>query len=192
MAKDKKTIVIYADYLATFDKLTDEEAGRLIKHLLRYVNDLNPESDRMTQLLFEPMRQQLKRDLEKWEQVKGKRSESGKAGANKRWQTIANAKKDIAKIAVNDNVNVNVIKIEERKQKFALMLKPFVEKYGREFIKDFYLYWSEETQDHKHLKYELEKTWSLERRLSTWATNAKKYGTILPKQISEEWKPSWL
>jgi hypothetical protein len=192
MAKDKKTIVIYADYLATFDKLTDEEAGRLIKHLLRYVNDLNPESDRMTQLLFEPMRQQLKRDLEKWEQVKGKRSESGKAGANKRWQTIANAKKDIAKIAVNDNVNVNVIKIEERKQKFALMLKPFVEKYGREFIKDFYLYWSEETQDHKHLKYELEKTWSLERRLSTWATNAKKYGTILPKQTSEEWKPSWL
>jgi predicted RNA-binding protein with RPS1 domain len=192
MAKDKKTIVIYADYLATFDKLTDEEAGRLIKHLLRYVNDLNPESDRMTQLLFEPMRQQLKRDLEKWEQVKGKRSESGKAGANKRWQTIANAKKDIAKIAVNDNVNVNVIKIEERKQKFALMLKPFVEKYGREFIKDFYLYWSEETQDHKHLKYELEKTWSLERRLSTWETNAKKYGTILPKQTSKEWKPSWL
>jgi hypothetical protein len=120
MAKDKKTIVIYADYLSTFDKLTDEEAGRLIKHLLRYVNDLNPESDRMTQLLFEPMRQQLKRDLEKWEQVKGKRSESGKAGANKRWQTIANAKKDIAKIAVNDNVNVNVINNTQRQPKLDI------------------------------------------------------------------------
>jgi predicted RNA-binding protein with RPS1 domain len=192
MAEGKKSIVLYTDLLATFEKLNDDEAGRLIKHLFRYVNDLNPDSDRMTEILFEPIKQQLKRDLEKWEGIKDKRSEAGKAGANKRWQTIANAKKDIAKIAVNDNVNVNVIKIEERKQKFALMLKPFVEKYGREFIKDFYLYWSEETQDHKHLKYELEKTWSLERRLSTWASNAKKYGTILPKKTSEEWKPSWL
>jgi hypothetical protein len=192
MAEGKKSIVLYTDLLATFEKLNDDEAGRLIKHLFRYVNDLNPDSDRMTEILFEPIKQQLKRDLEKWEGIKDKRSEAGKVGASKRWQTIANAKKDIAKIAVNDNVNVNVIKIEERKQKFALMLKPFVEKYGREFIKDFYLYWSEETQDHKHLKYELEKTWSLERRLSTWATNAKKYGTILPKQTSEEWKPSWL
>ena len=120
MAKDKKTIVIYADYLATFDKLTDEEAGRLIKHLLRYVNDLKPESDRMTQLLFEPIRQQLKRDLEKWEEVKGKRSKSGKEGANKRWQTIANAKKDIAKIAVNDNVNVNVINNTPRQPKLDI------------------------------------------------------------------------
>lgn len=109
MAKDKKTIVIYADYLSTFDKLTDEEAGKLIKHLLRYVNDLNPETDRITELLFEPIKQQLKRDLIKWEEVKGKRSEAGKEGAKKRWQKIASAKKDMAKIAVNDNVNVNVI-----------------------------------------------------------------------------------
>lgn len=109
MAKDKKTIVIYADYLSTFDKLTDEEAGKLIKHLLRYVNDLNPETDRITELLFEPIKQQLKRDLIKWEEVKGKRSEAGKEGAKKRWQKIASAKKSMAKIAVNDNVNVNVI-----------------------------------------------------------------------------------
>ena len=120
MAKDKRSIVLYTDLLATFDKLTDEEAGRLIKHLLRYVNDLNPESDRMTEILFEPIKQQLKRDLQKWEGIKDKRSEAGKAGANKRWQMIANAKKDMAKIAVNDNVNVNVINNTPRQPKIDI------------------------------------------------------------------------
>jgi hypothetical protein len=120
MAEGKKSIVLYTDLLATFEKLNDDEAGRLIKHLFRYVNDLNPESDRMTEILFEPIKQQLKRDLEKWEGIKDKRSEAGKVGASKRWQTIANAKKDIAKIAVNDNVNVNVINNTQRQPKLDI------------------------------------------------------------------------
>lgn len=120
MAEGKKSIVLYTDLITTFDKLTDDEAGRLIKHLFRYVNDLKPESDRMTEILFEPIKQQLKRDLEKWEGIKDKRSEAGKAGANKRWQMIANAKKDMAKIAVNVNVNDNVINNTPRQPKIDI------------------------------------------------------------------------
>lgn len=71
--------------------------------------------------------------------------------------------------------------IEERKLKFAQTLKPYVEKYGREFLNDFYLYWTEPTQDNKQLNFELQKTWSLDRRLSTWLKQAKKYGNTLPK-----------
>ena len=73
------------------------------------------------------------------------------------------------------------VTIEERKLKFAETLKPFVEKYGREFLNDFYLYWTEPTQDNKQLNFELQKTWSLDRRLSTWLKQAKKFGTTLPK-----------
>lgn len=112
MAKDKKTIVIYSDWIATFEKLTDEEAGKLIKHLLRYVNDQNPEADRMTELLFAQMQQTLKRDLKKWEEIKQQRSEAGKKGMAKRWEKITNDNKtlqDLTNITVNDNVNVNVI-----------------------------------------------------------------------------------
>ena len=112
MAKGKKTIVIYSDWIATFEKLTDEEAGKLIKHLLRYVNDQNPEADRMTELLFAQMQQTLKRDLKKWEEIKQQRSEAGKKGMAKRWEKITNDNKtlqDLTNITVNDNVNVNVI-----------------------------------------------------------------------------------
>jgi hypothetical protein len=113
MAKDKKSFILYSDAIYTVEKLSDTDAGQLLKHLLRYVNDQNPITENpLVEIAFEPIKQQLKRDLVKFEDVKVKRSEAGKAGANKRWQDIANANKgiqSIANIAVNDNVNVNVI-----------------------------------------------------------------------------------
>jgi hypothetical protein len=113
MAKDKKSFILYSDIIYNVEKLSDIEAGQLLKHLLRYVNDQNPTTENpLVEIAFEPIKQQLKRDLVKFEDVKGKRSEAGKAGAIKRWQDIANANKGIqtiANIAVNDNDNVNVI-----------------------------------------------------------------------------------
>jgi (p)ppGpp synthase/HD superfamily hydrolase len=113
MAKDKKSFILYSDAIHTVEKLSDTDAGQLLKHLLRYVNDQNPTTDNpLVEIAFEPIKQQLKRDLVKFEDVKVKRSEAGKAGATKRWQDIANANKGIqtiANIAVNDNDNDNVI-----------------------------------------------------------------------------------
>jgi hypothetical protein len=110
MAKDKKGFILYADQKAIFEQLPNDKAGELIKFIFSYVNDENPVTDDLIiKLGFTPIQQQLKRDLVKYEETKEKRSEAGKAGANKRWQTIANDSKrinDIAKIA--DNVNDNV------------------------------------------------------------------------------------
>jgi len=149
-------------------------------------------------LAFTPIKQQLKRDLIKFEETKEKRSEAGKAGANKRWQNIANDSKrisDIAKIAVNVNDNVNVkekvIDINIRKQEFANSLIPFVDVYGKDMIREFYDYWSETTLNNKKMKYELERTWSVERRLKTWSKNSAKFGGALPKQEQEKFKAPW-
>lgn len=121
MAENKKSFILYCDIINVVDKLTDEQAGRLFKHILRYVNDQNPElNDILLDIAFEPIKQALKRDLVKYEDKKHKRSESGKAGANKRWQMIANANNDITNIAnaktewqtianIADNVNANAI-----------------------------------------------------------------------------------
>ena len=113
MAENKKSFLLYCDLLHTVKKLNDEQAGKLFKHVLEYVNDLNPETeDIITDLCFEPIKQNLKRDLQKYEQIREKKREAGKKGATKRWQNIApvkSAKKKMANIAVsvNDNVNVN-------------------------------------------------------------------------------------
>jgi len=63
MAKDKKSFVMYCDQQSIFKMLPDEIAGRLIKHILAYVNDENPVTDDLVlQLAFEPIKMQLKRD----------------------------------------------------------------------------------------------------------------------------------
>lgn len=114
MAKDKKSFILYVDQKDLWNKLPDEIAGKLIKHIYSYVSDENPISDDlMIEIAFEPIKQQLKRDLKLFEEKRVKRSEAGIAGANKRWQPMANDSKrinDIAKIAdnVNDNVNDNI------------------------------------------------------------------------------------
>jgi len=101
------------------------------------VNDENPETDNLlVNIAFEPIKQQLKRDLQKWESHLNGKSNSGKLGNLKRWHNdlylqvikneidienaliIANNRKvshsdnvqsqTVANIAVNDNVNVNV------------------------------------------------------------------------------------
>jgi hypothetical protein len=79
-------------------------------------------------------------------------------------------------VSINKQVTIEQGTIEERKQEFALSLQPYVEKYGREFIKDFYLYWTEETQDKKKLNFELKRTFNIERRLGTWKKNSTKFG----------------
>lgn len=92
MAKDKKGFVLYADLLTVVEKLATQDrenktnyAGELFLHILKYVNDKNPiPINFIIEMAFEPIKLQLKRDLEKYEQVKVKRSQAGKKSAELR------------------------------------------------------------------------------------------------------------
>jgi len=82
MAENKNKVIVYTDWISTFESLTDEEAGKLIKHFFQYVNDKNPEApDRLTRLLFEPLKQTLKRDLKVYQAICLK----NKNNADMRW-----------------------------------------------------------------------------------------------------------
>lgn len=126
MAENKKSIIVYADWIKKFEALTDEEAGKLIKHFFRYVNDKNPKApDRITQLLFIDIEQSLKRDLKKWEQRAERSRENGKMGGRptkednpekpkETQQVILEPKKpDSVNVSVNVSVKDNDIKKEE-------------------------------------------------------------------------------
>jgi hypothetical protein len=107
----KKSFVLYSDLKALLDKLPDVEAGKLFKTILDYVNDLNPEPEELiVQVAFEPIKQQLKRDLNKWDEIKGKRSKAGKMSAAKKallLTSVESVEQDETKSTVNENVNVN-------------------------------------------------------------------------------------
>ena len=83
MADNKKSFILYTDLIHTVKKMPPEKAGELLLTILEYVNDNNPEIlDPYVDIVFEPIKQQLKRDLEKYEGKKKQWSDAGKRSAD--------------------------------------------------------------------------------------------------------------
>ncbi len=62
--------------------MTNEDAWLLLKHILSYTNDNNPEPpNTVVDLVFEPIKQQLKRDLVEYET----KCQKNKENIDKRW-----------------------------------------------------------------------------------------------------------
>lgn len=83
---------------------------------------------------------------------------------------------------VNDNDNDNdntkkttkIVKerhslsFDERKAAFQKSIEPYKGKYSSEMLNEFFPYWTEPTPNGKKMRFELEKTWEVGRRLATW------------------------
>lgn len=107
MAEDKKSFILYADLLKVVEKLPDDIAGKLFKIILKYVNDVEvPIDDILLEIAFEPIKNQLKRDLKKYKKAVDKKSESGQLGNLKRWNVDLYEKVINKKISLNEALNV--------------------------------------------------------------------------------------
>lgn len=125
MAKD--TFILYTEQKEVIDKLSDEQAGKLIKAIYEYVETGEmPSLDNVLDLVIIPFKQNLDRNADKYEETKKKRSEAGKLGAEIKKQKqakqanakFANNKQANQAVNVNDNVNVNEdVLLEKEKNK---------------------------------------------------------------------------
>ena len=77
----------------------------------------------------------------------------------------------------NVNEDVNVI-IKEKEQKFKSEVYEFLKLYPDEMLKAFISYWTEPNKSKTKMRYELQTTWDLARRLNTWAKNDKVFKKI--------------
>jgi len=90
MATGKKSFVLYADLIHVVRKLPKAARGDLLLIILEYVNDeldvvkAMEEIDILLSVTFEPIKQQLKRDLKKYEAKKTNFSDAGKESAKAR------------------------------------------------------------------------------------------------------------
>lgn len=81
MAENKRSFLLYTDVHFTLQKLTDEQAGKLFKHILSYVNDDDPKLDNLIlEIAFEPIKQSLKRDLRRYEAICKRNKDNGLKG----------------------------------------------------------------------------------------------------------------
>ena len=93
--------------------------------------------------------------------------------------------------------------IERRQLKFYDSLVPFVEKYGREMVREFYNYWSEFNRSGTKMRFELQPTWVTSKRLARWnlqskpiqhestsnpETRAREAADIIASLAADEWQ----
>ena len=66
---------------------------------------------------------------------------------------------------------------ERRRKSFYNSLIPYVETYGKKMVRAFYDYWSELNKSQTKMKWELQNTWELDRRLATWDRKDSQYNS---------------
>lgn len=86
-------------------------------------------------------------------------------------------------------------KLESRKKAFYESLVPFLNQYPKEMIRKFFDYWSEMNKSGTKMRFELEKTWEVSKRLATWASRDDKFhkssmeiGTVLHNNTIEKYQ----
>lgn len=130
--------------------------------------DNNKEIKELNNALGE-LRAELRAVVEKMGQAKGDNKKKDKEDYIK--ESPNGDKKNAAKAATLS-----------RKESFYQSLVSFVGKYQKEMIRSFFDYWSELNKSETKMRYELEKTWELPKRLATWA-NREKMPTKLTTDI---------
>lgn len=99
---------MYVDSLDILKKLTDEQAGQLIKAIAKYHSGDDLELDPLLDIVITPFISQFKRDAEKYKKTCEKRALAGAKGGKQKQANLASAsknKQDVANLADNDTVN---------------------------------------------------------------------------------------
>ena len=82
MGKEQKGFIVYKDLHAVVDELTDEQAGQLFKGMIAYsAEGTEPKFDGVLKFIFIPIKQQMDRDSEKYDE----KCEKNRENIKKRW-----------------------------------------------------------------------------------------------------------
>jgi hypothetical protein len=84
----------------------------------------------------------------------------------------------------NENINENIDKdkkeelLNKREEKFKKEVYEFKEKYPELMLNKFIDYWTEKNKSKTKMRWELEKTFEISKRLATWASRDKDYNKV--------------
>lgn len=179
------TLVKYNDYNGNPIDTAIDTGSDTIRDtdIVQKINDLQAQVTQLmtrlaTQPVTHPQKETEKRHTGDTKQIK-------ENNIIKETTTDVVAKKDAAKAATLS-----------RKESFYQLLVPFVGQYPKEMIRAFFDYWSELNKSGTKMRYELEKTWELPRRLAAWANRERMpsktdIGVVLKDNSPDKYKKGW-
>jgi len=110
------------------------------------------------------------------------------------------SKVDYSKLEENKEDQMNgagkpaSLTIEDRSKNFMNKIAVHLEEYSKEMLREFYDYWTESNEGGRKMKFEMQKTFDIQKRLAKWASNqkTKPNGTTKnrresPEELAEAW-----
>ena len=195
MAKDPAILFYTSDFISGTLTMTDEQRGKYILLLclqhqgghLSYddiISVCGGEDPKIFgKFLIDDQGKYYQKRMEDEVIKRAKHSEKQKENINKRWNKSGNT---TVLPLEDENINKDINRIELREEIFKSDVSNF-KNYPSQMLKDFVLYWSEPNKSNTKMRFELEKTWDLKRRLERWAANTtikKVPESIAPKKSS--------
>lgn len=103
--------------------------------------------------------------------------------------------KVVVKKKEKDAAKAATLTIEQRQKDFYDTLLPYIGKYPKEMLRKFYNHWSELNKPRTKMRYEMEKTWEVGKRLATWAgrestfkQSSMEIGTVLHDNAPDKYQ----
>lgn len=143
---EKKSFILYDDMALPIKVLSDEEAGKLLKHIFAYRNNTNglEPLEGGGAVAFQFIKQQLDRDSTKWETSAARSRENGSKGGRppKRGNPVNPVgyfgNPDEPRKPVNVNVNVNATVKEDKNPDYIEMVDLLISRIEENNPKYFY------------------------------------------------------
>lgn len=183
MEGKRDSMVFYRSFYESLKGLSPIICAEVYDAIFKYGLDFeDPEfTEPVAKALFTLIKPQLDANIKRYEngtKPKAKQNES----------------KTVTNVNVNDNVNENenlnenknILLIKETKPKktiidrkddfrFSVIEVMEKENISKEVVKEFFEYWTEPNQANTKLKFEMEKTYDISRRLNTWIKNNERF-----------------
>ena len=178
---ERDSFVFYSSFLKAIRTIKKRDIqAELALAIIEYgITGETAECGEMVSMAMELIKPQLEANNQKYiNGLKGGAPKGNQNAKKEKEQPKNNQKQPNENVNENDNVNEEEKKYikkeksfkEFTEQDFKEELKLHSEKYSKEMLKDFFIYWTEPNEKGK-MKFQLQKTWSTAGRLSTWSRN---------------------
>jgi hypothetical protein len=202
--KDPAVLFYFQDFLVGTEFMTDDETGKYIRILchqadkgalpMMFLEKIC--SGKVPEIIMEKLKQngdgkfyqeRMKIEIEKRKSFCESRRKS-RIGAKKK---KVNVRETYDTRMENENINENK-DIDKEKKKELLREKEaefchnafeFGQQYPEEMLTKFCNYWTEKNRSGTKMRWELEKTFEITRRLATWASRDKEYNKLEKKRV---------
>lgn len=134
---DKKAFYLYNDYIDHVELMSDEDAGKLFKAILRYENGIETgELSGVATIAFSFIKNQLDRDADKYEEICRKNRQNGMKGGRPRKKQEHDENQQAPQESPENQ------SVPEADSKDAEQAEAAKRKAGKQFPKNFEEFWS--------------------------------------------------